>query len=109
MKYIRTKDGIYEVVNEVLLCGTKFYVIEAQDHIFRVRADKVKEANSIEELCDVFVAVRKNASGTYSVFFIEFEDWKTWISGYDIYGAIWTAKGLIYVAKMNESGVLELI
>lgn len=25
-----------------------------------------------------------------------------------IYGAIWTDKGLIYVAKMNEKGELEL-
>ena len=26
-----------------------------------------------------------------------------------IYGAIWTDKGLIYVAKMNEKGELELL
>ena len=26
-----------------------------------------------------------------------------------IYGAIWTDKGLIYVAKMNEEGELELL
>jgi hypothetical protein len=26
-----------------------------------------------------------------------------------LYGAIWTDKGLIYVAKMNEKGELELL
>lgn len=26
-----------------------------------------------------------------------------------IYGAIWTDKGLIYVAKMNDKGELELL
>jgi hypothetical protein len=30
-------------------------------------------------------------------------------SGATFYGAIWTPKGLIYVAKMNENGELELI
>lgn len=28
---------------------------------------------------------------------------------YEIYGAIWTDKGLIYVAKMNEKGEFELL
>ena len=27
----------------------------------------------------------------------------------EIYGAIWTDKGLIFVAKMNSEGVLELL
>lgn len=26
-----------------------------------------------------------------------------------VYGAIWTEKGLIYIAKMNEKGELELL
>ena len=35
---------------------------------------------------------------------------KTYISKYDvIYGAIWTDKGLIYVAKLNADGNLELL
>ena len=29
--------------------------------------------------------------------------------GCDLFGAIWTDKGLIYVAKMNEKGELELL
>lgn len=27
----------------------------------------------------------------------------------EVYGAIWTDKGLIYVAKMNDKGELELL
>lgn len=29
--------------------------------------------------------------------------------GDELYGAIWTNKGLIYVAKMNDKGELELL
>ena len=29
--------------------------------------------------------------------------------GDNVYGAIWTDKGLIYVAKMNDKGELELL
>ena len=33
-----------------------------------------------------------------------------WAKGWtEIYGAIWTDKGLIYVAKMNDKGELELL
>ena len=31
------------------------------------------------------------------------------LEDYDWYGAIWTDKGLIYVAKMNSNGELELL
>ena len=85
MKYIRTKDGIYEYVdydNECII---------------------VKQADTIEKLCDEFVFEETYPSGL-----------KRHIITEDVavgtqFGAIWTDKGLIYVAKMNDNGELELL
>ena len=65
-------------------------------------------SDTIEELCDEFVVVEFNTHKNYSS-----ESWYK-LDGYCstraiIYGAIWTDKGLIYVAKMNKQGELELL
>ena len=61
-----------------------------------------KEADTIEELCDEFVGVvgnmHRQLTGT---------NIKSWND--TVYGAIWTDKGLIYIAKMNNEGELELL
>ena len=67
--------------------------------------DIVKQAEKIEELCDVFVRVSKSNHD-----FLVSNDMPTKkFSDDEIYGAIWTDKGLIYVAKMNDKGELELL
>ena len=70
-------------------------------------------ASTIEELCDCFVVIRKKHTiwDKQHCLGLTFEQVKQSYSAYDfeIYGAIWTDKGLIYVAKMNEKGELELI
>ena len=62
-----------------------------------------KIADTIEELCDEFIGVvgnmHRQLTGT---------NIRSW-NGCSIYGAIWTDKGLIYVAKMNDKGELELL
>ena len=64
-------------------------------------------------MCDEFIAHNHKASpDVRDVFSIKEElnyalDYME--DGYTIYGAIWTDKGLIYVAKMNDKGDLELI
>ena len=84
MKYIRTKDGRIELNDET------------------IEREIIAEADTIEELCDEFVCDE--------MFVYDKEEIKFLISeGEIVYGAIWTDKGLIYVAKMNESGVLELL
>ena len=68
-----------------------------------------KEANTIEELCDEFVGI--DSQGHYLIHNDK------WLEGARIvpleeinyYGAIWTDKGLIYVAKVNDKGELELL
>ena len=106
MKYIRTKDGIYERVMVVRqVCNGNEVAV--------IRPDKVEfepiinQADTIEELCDEFVDIYKYEKPDIALLndIKFFESYKS----HTVYGAIWTDKGLIYVAKMNEKGELELL
>lgn len=120
MKYIRTKEGIYEVVgfdNECIIPSKLVKVkTNGRERITHCcDTDIIKEADTIEELCDEFVIEYRDGSKFISIhdntdkFLIEHKDEIE--SGYikNVYGAIWTSKGLIYVAKMNSEGKLVLI
>ena len=85
----------------------------------------LKQSNTIEELCDAFVLKTKEEIDdiyrkiTKSDLGLEMRDkygvprrsvnWFYLNDPFEIYGAIWTDKGLIYVAKMNDKGELELL
>ena len=99
MKYIKTKD-----------IDTLIVDINQKDFIKEEYI--IKEGNTIEELCDAYVLDEQ--------LFYRIEDLKLYIKQLKelnhwtvdmikSYGAIWTDKGLIYVAKMNKIGKLELI
>ena len=136
MKYIRTKDGIYsyEPTHDIDVDG---FVVQHNltgwDKPI-MKEDIIKITDTIEELCDVIVCrnelfypLTSNREG--NEFDLEEIDRfrKTIImseEGYNkiketsndfepyfwkAYGAIWTDKGLIYVAKMNGKGELELL
>ena len=114
MKYIRTNYLFGEIISHTkLLNGTHLFSIKDLDKILPISEEdfeKCKTANTIEELCDEFVAVSYGISKKPIVInYNRFETVKAMSKDCEIYGAIWTDKGLIYVAKMNESGVLELI
>jgi len=108
MKYIRTKDGIFKdkpLEVKYTKNGRGGYSVEIKEK------DIIKQADTIEELCDEFVIIddldnRINILWHTKVFSSQ-EVRK--MSKNEIYGAIWTDKGLIYVAKMNEKGKLELL
>jgi hypothetical protein len=75
-----------------------------------------KQADTIEELCDEFVIVFDKSEQYDNELFnaktytpVEVNTFYKNVKIEKIYGAIWTDKGLIYVAKMNEKGELELI
>lgn len=109
--YIRTKDGRildFDKLNEVSKLS-----IDMEE-------EPIREAKTIEELCDEFVGyvgeeyVKENE--TYGIPNFQEYDLKDMLyhMSYNkedcvVYGAIWTNKGLIYVAKMNDKGDLELI
>ena len=73
-----------------------------------------EEPKTREELCDEFV-LYDNQLKTYGLFdkkiitFKWLQNHLDFYKGMTIYGAIWTDKGLIYVAKMDSEGKLVLI
>ena len=103
MKYIRTKDGIYEINPK--LTNEDIDISFGKD---------TPRADTIEKLCDVFVAIGEQGK---IITFAEKENLKNYeYTMFPVqkliekYGAIHIKdKGLIYVAKMNEIGELELI
>lgn len=113
--YIRTKDEILKVFDFEYMCGVKMY----HTNKGMITEELVlKEDNEIDELCNEFTY-------EYCRYSKHERCWKDSNTGiwydYDtdialnkkeiltIKGAIWCDKGLIYVAKMNEDGNLELI
>ena len=134
MKYIRTKDRIYnEPINTFEHSwGEISWSIGKESHVaynkeeYEKQINELKQADTIEELCDEFVAIQKNSKESpyiIDIYYSEYHKKKivyiseetsdlffdNFIKENEIYGAIWTKKGLIYVAKMNEKGELELI
>ena len=116
MNYIRTKDNrLFRVIKDLTYENT--YHLETNTQTLTIMTEEKylstmgKIADTIEELCDEFVAIDIGLLGDrekhYKLFNQAITD-KTFL--YDrLYGAIWTDKGLIYVAKMNNKGELELL
>ena len=105
--YIRTKDGVYEVVDNLYENGTSYYRVGNKAIPFR-KADIIKQAETLEELCDEFVGVDKTIENGHQLLrAIPYKCANFWNGG--VYGCIWTSKGLIYVSKMNSEGKLVLI
>lgn len=114
-KYIRTKDGVYEI--ERYYEPRDYYWVK-QDCEQPIGSDEIiKQADTIEELCDEFVlkaifdgnAEYQNNKKLYLLKLskIAYDSERKYLT--KIYGATWTDIGLIYVAKMNEEGELELL
>ena len=115
MKYIRTFDGkIFDTSKETIIFDTLYPKgEELLSNTINIKEDVLKQADTIEELCDEFVvSYEDGARIVYQD--LEWAKVKAKASlevGHKsiIYGAIWTDKGLIYVAKMNDKGELELL
>lgn len=115
MKYIRTPFTIFEVVEETDVV----YRVRAKwtpTHLYsksKCQTDVIKQADTIEEVCDYEMHYDNN--GEFVIRPIKHVDWASlkrvimdkWFK--DCKLAIKTDKGLIYVAKMNDKGELELI
>ena len=122
MKYIRTKDGRiaeWEETGEIKFINGfhsvyKYFNGYTKEHYEYVnellkkwqKTEIIKQADTIEELCDEFVY----QIDKYHYYNDELEIAKGLCDDITkIYGAIWTDKGLIYVAKMNNKGELVLL
>ena len=110
MKYIRTKDRIFES-NEYLLSSEDLQSVAVCKGLGINPYKDVKIADTIEELCDEFVVIRDNQRPIplTNLEQVRLNRGNYGYSNSKVYGAIWTDKGLIYVAKMNDKGELELI
>lgn len=110
-KYIRTKDGriiIQGGPNDKGFEKGRFEIHNI-NHNALDSIEIIKQADTIEELCDELVY---NDKFFKNVIYKDISSVKTLCSirkEWTVYGAIWTDKGLIYVAKMNDKGELELI
>ena len=127
MKYIRTKDGrtveleghfawIDNIDKETKkIISYRLYQIEQEPYVLK-EMNIEKEADTIEELCDCFIAVDKNGNLCENPMIAKGHCFKSFYNYYkankldvDYYLAILTDKGLTYVAKMNDDGELKLL
>ena len=117
MKYIRTKNGKLYDMNEIGIdenIKEKAYIHKPTLDVIYVKSI-IAQADTIEELCDGLIVEDKDNTNNWFVMDIsEYQskdnvDKKYMVDRWNFYAFIKTDKGLIYVAKMNESGVLELI
>ena len=121
MKYIRTKDGIYDKPINTFehswgeiswSIGEERYVAHNKEE-YEKQINELRLADTIEELCDAFIIIDEdNKRNIYlkedGWTFDMMQDLGMW-SDRTCYGAIWTDKGLIFVAKMNDKGDIELL
>lgn len=104
--YIRTKNRIYKVESETF--DKQGYYIDEYEYDMILKRQVIKQADTIEELCDEFVGVDKTCENGHQLLrAVPYKCANFWNGG--VYGAIWTDFGLKYVAKMNDKGELELI
>ena len=119
MRYIRTKDGVYDLDKSIWYEFTGRKVRMPYCEEYEKQPGLCKTVETIEELCDEFVLDHPLFGDNCKCLYHSFEKAKNGIKKrsdnahnlYDfiIYGAIWTDKDLIYVAKMNKKGKLELL
>lgn len=120
MKYIRTENHIYLIQKDISYGGNRIYKI--YNHDFSIIGNDFKVADTIEELCDEFVCEWFDKKvNRYRHAYCSFkigqskELYRRDIPlppdvDFEIYAGIWIkGEGLTYVAKMDESGDLELI
>ena len=126
--YIRTKDGaIYDLkskeissieqkdcwVNIFYYDREKGQYLEWDDNGGRsmdtiYKTEILNQSENLDELCDEFVGVDNTCENGHQLLrAVPYKCANFWNGG--VYGCIWTNKGLIYVAKLNSKGELELI
>lgn len=119
MKYIRTDYGVYEITdNKIIKNGALYFVMDGAitNHLGKV----ISQADTIRELIDEVVVFNPEIDPNYGkqIFLAAKVTWDFFLSkenaeyakehGIKIRGAIWTDKGLKYVAEISKEGGLEL-
>lgn len=112
MRYIRTEKGfILDTQNTLPYMLDNGYIDFNSGGMFKIKST----SDTIEELCDEFVIIKVNDKFDEYIHSDYYNDKKFYIyntdegitlnevlrHNYIVYGAIWTDKGLIYVAKLR--------
>lgn len=102
MKYIRTEGDNIIAYDENASSLDKPMILSYPN--------KFTQADTIDELCDELVIIIGKGKNSHK-FVADSKRIATWNAslGAKVYGAIWTDKGLKYIAKMNRDGKLELL
>lgn len=107
--YIRTKNRIYEVESETF--DKQGYFVGEYDVILKEQV--ISQSENLSGLIDEFVIIRADTKINQLVRTDNIEYLKEMIKEdkriIEVKGAVWTDKGLIFVAKMNDNEDLELI
>ena len=107
-KYIRTATNVFEVINEKEKVYQVIGASRIRTHIYsksKCQTNIIKSADRIEDVIDCIIGVN---DGVHSELMCPPRECVAfWNEG--IYGAIWTKRGLKYIAKLNEEGEFELI
>ena len=125
--YIRTKDWIYDTENLHYrwIENNKVYKVGWDVEKPTFEADIISQSENLEELCDEFVLHYGDTMQTsipipWATYERRDDNWqkhkekliselKKAERKATVYGAIWTERGLIYVAKIDNEGKLVLI
>lgn len=101
MKYIRTKDGIYNIIELDEVWGFLCNNSQTYGDVYIGTDKAIKIAKTIEELFDLIICWQGKQWGFFMPIELEDINKEKWDK---IYGVIFTDKGFIYKAKMK--GVL---
>ena len=111
MKYIKTEQNIFEVIDETELV---YKVIGASRDIHNIYSKSkcstnvIQSSDFIEDLLDGFVVENIKDKTWFFMDISEFKNQKTYLVDYIYTGFIKTNNGFKYVAKLNEEGILKL-
>ena len=114
-KYIRTEDGVYELISDLNNKGYNVKVNHYGTYHLIPKSTITAQADTIEELCDEAIVIEQwrdkpfvpLVGGNGTPLGCARELYLP--QGCIIYGAVWVDGSLIKVAKMNKKGCLELL
>lgn len=114
MTYIKTERNIWELLSTGQENGIAYYRCKHGSVEARLSIKEIlKQANTIEELCDIYVMMgkrKRRVTGVERYYIIAHSNWPS----NDVYGEIWDydenkVPTLLPVAKIGDKGSLELL